>query len=269
MKALIPLLIVFISTGARAEVLARVDGEELTWEQLLEQAGGIEALRYMGIDSESSATQILDTWVRERLVLSAARDAGILGRSDVQKLIQEATDRILIEAYLGDLLDGIEVSRLEIDNYLDIWRDTYNYEYKVRHILLDSRVLASSVRSRLASGETFESLAATFSSCPSAREGGNIGWIRRGKAPGPFMEAVCSLEPGELSDVVETAVGFHLIELLDRRNLAAPPSNREVLQIAGEEIVGARQEKVVMELLAALRGEHSISLYPRRLLERL
>lgn len=269
MKTFALLALLTLAASAPAEVLAQVDSEVLTWEELLEQAGGEEALSYMGIASESEATQILDAWVRERLVLAAARASGIALRPDVEKAVTEAVDRVLIEAYIGDVLDGVELSRLEVENYLDIWGETYTREYRVRHILLDSPTLAASVLSRLSGGETFESLAANFSSCPSSREGGQLGWIRRGMTSATFMEAVCSLEPGQVSGVVETAAGFHIVELLETRNLAAPPNQGELIQLAGEELLASRQEEALMELLRSLESEHTVVTYPQRLLERL
>jgi peptidyl-prolyl cis-trans isomerase C len=269
MKTCILLALLTLAGAAPAEVLAQVDSDVLTWEDLLEQAGGEEALSYMGIASESEAGQILDAWVRERLVLAAARASGIDRRPDVEKAVADAVERVLIEAYIGDVLDGVQISRLEVENYLDIWGDTYTREYRVRHILLDTPAMAASVLSRLSGGETFESLAANFSSCPSSREGGQLGWIRRGMTSSTFMEAVCSLEPGQVSGVVETPAGYHIIELLDERNLAAPPDQGQLVQLAGEELLASRQEQVLMELLQSLESEHTVSTYPQRLLDRL
>ena len=269
MKALLLLAILCCASVLSADVLAQVDQDVLTWEDLLEQAGGIEALTYMGITSESAASQILESWVRERLVVAAARTSGISSRPDVEKAIQAAVDQVLIEAYIGDALADVEVSRLEVENYLDIWRDSYAREYHVRHILLDSRVLAASVLSRLSGGESFESLAVNFSSCPSAQDGGELGWIQRGMTSATFMEAVCSLEPGQVSEIVETTAGFHIIQLIEVRNLATPPPSAQLLEIAGEELLATRQESAVMDLLASLREGHSVTTYPQRLLERL
>ncbi|MCK7508469.1 MAG: peptidylprolyl isomerase [Desulfobacterales bacterium] len=195
MKKIALSLVLILAPSLTAQVLAQVDDAVLTWEDLLEQAGGIEALNYMGITSESEASQILESWVRERLVVAAAESAGLRGRPEVEKAVQAAIDQVLIEAYITDVLDEVEVSRLEVENYLDIWRDSYGKEYNARHILLDSQVLAGSVLSRLSGGESFESLAVNFSSCPSSREGGNLGWLRRGMTSATFMEAVCLSNP--------------------------------------------------------------------------
>ena len=269
MKSITLLTVVILAPSLAAQVLAQVDDAVLTWEDLLEQAGGIEALQYMGIESESEASQILESWVRERLVVAAAENSGLSARPDVEKAIRAAIDQVLIETYISDILQDVEVSRLEIENYLDIWSDSYTKEYNVRHILLENGVLAGSVLSRLSGGESFESLAVNFSSCPSSRQGGNLGWLRRGMTSATFMEAVCSLEPGQLSGVVETTAGFHIIQLLEVRDLASPAPQNELIQLAGEELLATRQEKAVMDILADLRGGHSVTVYPQRLLEQL
>ena len=71
---------------------------------------------------------------------------------------------------------------------------------------------------RIAAGASFESLARQFSQDPgSAGGGGDLGYFQRGQMVAPFEEAAFALEPGQLSDVVQTPMGFHLIEVVDRR----------------------------------------------------
>ena len=64
---------------------------------------------------------------------------------------------------------------------------------------------------------TFEELAKLFSDDGSALNGGDLGWAKRGKYVPAFEAAAYKLDPGEVSPVVETEFGFHLIELLERR----------------------------------------------------
>lgn len=74
-------------------------------------------------------------------------------------------------------------------------------------------------RNQIISGErSFEELARTFSDdVGSGRQGGNLGWQRRGTFVPEFEATVFNLEPGEISDPVETEFGYHIIELLERR----------------------------------------------------
>ncbi len=76
--------------------------------------------------------------------------------------------------------------------------------------------LLQSLRARLAAGERFEDLAREYSQDATARAGGDLGYFPRGSMVPEFERAVEALEPGEVSDVVETRFGLHLIQLLER-----------------------------------------------------
>jgi peptidyl-prolyl cis-trans isomerase C len=73
------------------------------------------------------------------------------------------------------------------------------------------------IRAKLKAGQDFESLARTYSEDPSGPKGGDLGYIRTGQVLKPFEDALFALKPGEISDVVETTVGYHIIKASDRK----------------------------------------------------
>ena len=97
-----------------------------------------------------------------------------------------------------------------------------------RHILFrvdravseeDALIKAMGVRNRLVVlGEDFEHLAKTTSDDPSGVKGGTLGWLMPGETVPEFEQALNSLEPGTVSEPVRTQFGYHLIEVLDRRD---------------------------------------------------
>ena len=118
-------------------------------------------------------------------------------------------------------------------------------ELRARHIMFqlpigstplqrDSVVTAlSDVRDRILAGESFETLAQQLSQDPgTAFNGGDLGLFGRGDMVAPFEEAVLALQPGDISDVVETPMGLHIIRLDERRvrgfEDAAPLYRRQV-----------------------------------------
>ncbi|PIE52362.1 hypothetical protein CSA37_06110 [Candidatus Fermentibacteria bacterium] len=267
MRILAAAVIFLIAAGsASAEALAVVNERELTWENLVGLLGGPEVVASLGITTTEAANEVLESWVREQLILEAAEDSGIIDNPEVAAAIENAVNQILLEAYINEAIADVEISRLEVENYVDVWGDTYNTEYNIRHILLPDMALASSVLSRLNGGESFATLATQFSTGPSGPSGGNLGWVSRGMVTPQFMEAVCQLETGEISSVIETPMGYHIMQLLEKRPLQNTLTQADIIELATMELVSAEQEILIVEMLDDLRTVYTVNTWPERLL---
>ena len=86
------------------------------------------------------------------------------------------------------------------------------------------------IRARLLAGADFKEEARAHSDCPSSKEGGSLGWFGRGMMVKPFDDAVFSMKKGEVSGVVETEFGYHLIFKEDER----PGASRPLHEVQGE-----------------------------------
>ncbi len=76
----------------------------------------------------------------------------------------------------------------------------------------EARALAESLLVRIKAGESFEELARIYSDCPSSSRGGDLGFFGRGRMVKEFEEAAFNLKPGEISGIVETRFGYHIIK---------------------------------------------------------
>lgn len=85
-------------------------------------------------------------------------------------------------------------------------------EIQASHILVKHEYEAEDLLKKLAQGDEFADLARKFSSCPSSRDGGNLGSFGRGRMVPSFEEAAFGLEVGEVSEPVRTQFGYHLIQ---------------------------------------------------------
>lgn len=85
---------------------------------------------------------------------------------------------------------------------------------KASHILVKNEFEAKDLLKKISEGKSFEDLAKDFSLCPSSRNGGDLGEFPQGRMVPVFEKALLSLKTGEVSGIVRTQFGFHLI----RRN---------------------------------------------------
>ncbi|MEK6280967.1 MAG: peptidylprolyl isomerase [Acidobacteriota bacterium] len=127
---------------------------------------------------------------------------------DLQVKLEQA--RILAQAYAQEqLAEKMKATDQEVDAYL------------AKHPELDSsqnRAKAEEVLKRVRAGEDFAKLAKEFSSDTGNKEkGGDLGWFGKGAMVPAFEEAAFKLKPGEVSDLVETQFGLHIIKLDERK----------------------------------------------------
>jgi peptidyl-prolyl cis-trans isomerase C len=122
---------------------------------------------------------------------------------------------------------GLSVSDEELRSFYQENRSVFQQPEKVRarHILVKvdpetdkemARKTIDAARDRLVKGEDFAAVAREVSEGPSAPQGGDLGFFGRGQMVKPFEEAAFSLETGEISPVVETRFGYHVLQVTDR-----------------------------------------------------
>jgi peptidyl-prolyl cis-trans isomerase C len=90
-------------------------------------------------------------------------------------------------------------------------------EIRTGHILVSKLDEADHVMRELKQGKDFSELARKFSSCPSGKNGGDLGYFSRGQMVKEFEDVAFALKPGEIKGPVRTQFGYHIIKLLERR----------------------------------------------------
>lgn len=133
----------------------------------------------------------------------------------------------------SEVEDSIVVSDREIDNFLatqDAQGESSEDEYHILHILIGvpesalpelvqiARAKLDQVEKSLAEGEDFSEVASAYSDGQNALEGGDIGWRTHGELPSIFADIVPSMAIGEVSDVIRSGSGFHLVKLVDKNS---------------------------------------------------
>ncbi len=87
---------------------------------------------------------------------------------------------------------------------------------KASHILVSSESEAKALKSEIDEGASFEELAKKYSKCPSGKNGGDLGYFRRGQMVKEFENAAFDTEINKISDPIKTQFGYHLIKVYDK-----------------------------------------------------
>ncbi len=167
--------------------------------------------------------------------------AGVDKKRNVELQILLQQSRLLAEAYAQENLNpeknpGMKATDAEIDAYLKAHLED---QVHARHILISAakaespdapspvpsesdkaqaRTKAEQVLKRARAGEDFAALAKQFSSDPGSKDkGGDLGWFAAGQMVPEFDKAAFALQPGQISDIVESQFGFHIIKVEERR----------------------------------------------------
>ena len=139
---------------------------------------------------------------------------------------------------LAKIQNGVQVSQDELQSYYNQHRDQYRVaeQAKVSHILIktplpgpdgkvdekgvaDAQRRAEDLLKQIKGGAKFDDLARKYSEDPgSAKEGGSLGWIGKGRTVPEFEKAAFSLPRGQVSDLVKSSYGFHIIRVDDRQD---------------------------------------------------
>ena len=133
---------------------------------------------------------------------------------------------------------NVNVTDAEVDTQLllEAREASTDQEYRLAHILVlvpeqatsaqieTRRKRALQALAELRKGSEFAQISAQFSDAPDALQGGNLGWRESGRLPAIFLEALAQLKAGEVTDILRSANGFHIVKLLDKRGRSATPT---------------------------------------------
>jgi parvulin-like peptidyl-prolyl isomerase len=167
----------------------------------------------------------------------------------------------------------IAVSEEEIGDYYLKHREDYEGKEAVKIkqilILLPKNVAATTkakikgemdmIYTRLKNGEPFDLLAARYSQGPAASAGGDLGFVEKGMIFPAVENAAFSLKVDEMSGVIESSIGFHIIMVIDKRGAGIKPIESVRIEIR-EKLEGEKMEKKYNEWISDLRNKSHIEI---------
>jgi len=218
------------NAGKRAQQLTQFNKDQLnnfirqTTQNIIEKRLLLREARQTGLAiSDTAVDSVLENQYQR--AGSKEKFVEFLSGQDVtlETVKNSIREGLLIQKYLDQKIkQDIEVSEQEIiDNYTGV------KSVSARHILLKTPDQSDSAKqsaynkakevlAQAKSGQDFAELAEKYSEGPSAKNGGDLGQFQSGDMVQPFEEAAFKLKVGEISDIVETRFGYHIIKVYDK-----------------------------------------------------
>lgn len=166
----------------------------------------------------------------------------------------------------------LSITEAEVENYLSLQsKEQQSDEYNLSHILIrtpedaspnklaELKRKADDAFNQIKSGKDFGQVSAALSDAPNALEGGQLGWKNITQLPSLFADAVRNLKPGQTTEILRSANGFHIIKLNERRGGSSPlvitQSHLRHILIKVSEVTSEKEARQRMEIIRE-RAEH-------------
>ena len=249
------------------EVLQRILDSLIDRELLLQQAKS----KKIKVTPQQVDTQMQQ--LAQRFPSPEAFDQALAAQNFTRDTVKKDVEGHLLRQELvkKEVLDKVNVGARDVQTFYDQNKDKYVEEEQVRarHILVrvpqevsptdDAKLKgrADAALKRAKQGEDFAALAKELSDDGSKENGGDLGFFPRGRMVAAFEEAAFALQPGQMSDIVRTQFGYHIIKIEERKAGRALPPDEAKVQ-AKEDLTRERTYERYQQYVAGLRSKAKV-----------
>jgi peptidyl-prolyl cis-trans isomerase C len=231
--------------AAQAKVLAKVNGVEITDEDLKLALDDLGPGIPRQLEGKARDSYVLDFLIDEQLVVQKAQADKLGETPDFAKKLAYLRDKALMETLLGNVAKEAATESAIKATYDEAAKNQKpETEYHAHHILVPTEEEAKKALARLKGGEDFAKVAGEMSKDPGSK-GGDLGWFTKDRMVPEFAEAAAKLKPGELSEPVKSQFGWHIIKLDETRPKTFPPLDQIKDQVSRYVVQKAQSELVV------------------------
>jgi len=211
---------------------------------------------------ELDKSMALDQMISEKLLIQEAKNMGLEEDSDVLEQIKKITEQILVQVLIErEILDKIKINDEEILEYYEQNKDSFTEKEQVYlyNILLETEEEAQNVLEQLKAGGDFSEIAKEKSTGPSAAQGGDLGYLAKGTIILEIEEVIFALELEELSEVIKTDFGFHILKITEKKPESVT-SLEEVKEDIIQTLLPDKQKEAFENLIEELKGKAEIEI---------
>jgi len=249
------------SDDERVVVLASVSGKLL----LKEDFEILLPADYEKILTADEMEGYLDRWITTELLYEAALKDGFERTRDIELRMELLKKELIADRFLQKIIrERAVVSEEESRAYYDAHEHEYTKEFRVSHILVDTPEDAVKVQDVLKK-RSFAWVARRQSRDKHTGIGGDLGFLSKGNMIPAFEDVVFTMEEGEVSDVIPSEFGYHLIKLTSIRNARNKLGFDDVKEEIANILMRKKRKEAYDNLVASLRSKAVIEILDDKL----
>jgi peptidyl-prolyl cis-trans isomerase C len=288
------LAMLMVTTSAFAQqtqpkIAAVVNGEVITVDDVNRLYAKLPLQMRENYEKSGGKKQFLETYINKRLLVQEALKSNFHKQPDIAANLNDARESAMFDLYVRNVVANEVISDADLRKYFEEHKAEFAVpeRVKARHIIVtpvnqavvntagDNAANEAEAKAKIArivekekpNPETFAAIAMRLSEDGSATSGGDLGWFGRGQMVEEFEQAAFALEPGQISDVVKTNFGYHLI-LVEAKQKGGERSFEQARSAVRDRLLQERADKVLVELnllTQQLRTESKVQMHAENL----
>ncbi len=242
------------------KIIATVSSKDITAGEFKSKISQMPAYYQKVVDKDRK--RYLDEMILEMLLYEEAIRKGVDKDKDVKEVLIEAKKKVVTAKFVKNMVDDkVRITEEEMKNFYESNKNEFRTQpmWRASHILVANEREARDIQAELAKGADFAELAKTHSIDATASRGGDVGYFRSGQLIPDFEKECLKLEVGQVSDVVHTQFGYHIIKMTDKKE-AAVKSFQDARRDIESELKRRKRSELFNELVSNLKGKYSVKI---------
>ena len=234
------------------KVVAKVGNKVYSVDDIDDRIGNLDAQVQQFFNNKEQKNRLLDQIIDEEILYQMAKKDGIKRDQEFKDFFENIERQAVINFYVQKNVDSLsEVTEKEVEDFYNQNLDQFSEREDrcLSHILVSEEATANDVLKKIKKGTGFETLAAEFSIDRTGQTGGSLGCVSKATLDPTFSEAEFSLaRKNQISGVVKTQFGFHIIRYDDNKKIPAKKLDDVYDQIS-EQLTGQKKRDKFQEIL--------------------
>jgi peptidyl-prolyl cis-trans isomerase C len=243
------------ATAKKGQTLAEVNGGIITVEDFKKEVETLPPYLRPMAETAEGKKELLDTMIVREIIMQQAKKDGLDKSPAVAEKMEELKQRVIVEAFLKKKIEEqANISDADLQKFYDQNKDKFKSGEQVRasHILVKDEGAAKEILAEIKKGGNFEELAKKHSIDAAGAKGGDLGWFGQGSMIPEFETVAFAMKEGEISGVVKTKFGYHIIKLTGKRP-AGTRSFEESKELIKSKLLPEKQQEIFAKLKDELK----------------